>query len=91
MRKLVVFSYIFVLFAATNVMAFSDIGTSRTSCSSARTEAEVIARTHCLSLDTKPKIRRTGKCKKKKYNGKTEYRVSVIYKCQIDTARFGYY
>lgn len=91
MRKLALFGYIIVAVTSVDAFAFSDIGTSRTSCSSARTEAEVIARSHCLGLDTTPKIRRTGKCMKKKYNGKTEFRVSVVYRCQIDTARLDQY
>ncbi len=91
MRKLFALGFIIFTVASIDAMAFSDIGTSRSSCAAAKNEAEVIARGHCLSLDTTPNIRRFGKCQRKKYNGKREYRVSVIYRCQIDTKGFDQY
>lgn len=69
--------------------AFSDIGTSKMGCKSAKRDAQVIAQTHCYSFDTKAKIA-YGSCKKRTIYGKKQYRVPVYYKCQIQTASFDY-
>lgn len=69
--------------------AFSDIGTSKRGCKSAERDAQVIAQSHCYSLDTTPKIK-MGTCKKKKINGQTEFRIPVYYKCQVQTVSFDY-
>lgn len=69
--------------------AFSDIGTSKRGCKSAERDAQVIAQSHCYSLDTKPKMT-MGSCKKKKIQGQTQYRVPVYYRCQVQTANLDY-
>jgi hypothetical protein len=69
--------------------AFSDIGTSKKSCSSAKRDAQVIAQSHCYSLDTSPKVT-LGSCKKRKFQGEKQFRVPVYYKCLVQTARFDY-
>lgn len=69
--------------------AFSDVGTSKKGCQSAKRDAQVIAQSHCYSLDTKPKIS-FGSCQKRKVGGKLQFRVPVRYNCQIQTAKFDY-
>lgn len=69
--------------------AFSDVGTSKRSCEAAKRDAQVLAQSHCYSLDTRPKVT-MGSCKKKKIDGAKQYRVPVSYKCLVQTARFDY-
>lgn len=75
--------------SSVQVLAFSDIGTSKLSCRSAERDAQVIAQSHCFSLDTKAKMK-MGHCKKRKVLGKRQFRVPVYYKCMVQTARFDY-
>ena len=74
-----------VVFLSANASAFSDIGTSKKNCDSARNDAKIIAQTHCFSLDTESKIK-FGSCKKR--NG--EYRVPVYYNCLVGSVSFEY-
>jgi hypothetical protein len=69
--------------------AFSDVGTSKRNCGAAKRDAQVIAQSHCYSLDTSPKVT-MGSCKKRNSQGEKEYRVPVYYKCLVQTARFDY-
>ncbi|MES2768142.1 MAG: hypothetical protein V4596_03270 [Bdellovibrionota bacterium] len=78
-----------VSLVSVQAAAFSDIGTSKTSCSSAKRDAQVIAQSHCYSLDTKPKLT-MGSCTQRKLQGKKQYRVPVYYKCMVQTASFDY-
>lgn len=80
---------VLVSLVSVQAAAYSDIGTSKKSCSAAKRDAQVIAQSHCYSLDTSPKVT-MGECKKKKSQGNVQFRVPVYYKCLVQTARFDY-
>lgn len=88
MLKTAIFSLLGIAFSV-QAYAFSDVGTSKRGCKSAERDAQVIAQSHCYSLDTQPKIR-FGACQKRKVRGKIEFRVPVRYQCQVQTAKFDY-
>lgn len=79
-----------VSLVSVQAAAFSDVGTSKINCESAKRDAQVIAQSHCYSLDTTPKVKVGKKCTKRKISGSTQYRVPVYYKCNVQQARFDY-
>lgn len=79
-----------VSLVSVQAAAFSDIGTSKTNCESAKRDAQVIAQSHCYSLDTTPKVTVGKSCTKRKISGVTQYRVPVYYKCNVQQAKFEY-
>jgi len=79
-----------VSLVSVQAAAFSDIGTSKTGCESAKRDAQVIAQSHCYSLDTTPKVTIGKSCSKRKISGQTQFRVPVYYKCLVQQARFDY-